>query len=348
LNYRNFERCLFHPDQGINFLTGANAQGKTNLLEAVLMVLTGRPMRGAQESYLVNGHAASGGLKTEIHRGGVDDVVEVRLTREDRKIRINGREAGSGQLPGPAAVSLFTPADLSLVQGSPQERRRFIDLELSALDRSYAGIWRRYQRALWQKNKAVLAQRARGPDTEVWDEQLALYGSKIMILRNLWLASFGREAGELYREISGDGTLAVELTASCAGGQGLEEKEVLESLREALGSGRDDQGPAAVGPHRDDLVLGVGGMNARYSSSQGEQRTVALCLRLAGHGLRRRELGEDPLLLLDDAFYELDQRRRERLMGVIAGAGQVLATSVSAPGTGIGRVFNIEGGSISG
>ena len=305
-------------------------------------------MRGVQESYLVNRTAGSGGLKAEIHRGGVDDVVEVRLTREDRKIRINGQEAGSGQLPGLAAMGLFTPADLSLVQGSPQERRRFVDLEVSALNRSYAGIWRRYQRALWQKNKAVAIRADRGPLTSVWDEQLAFYGAKIIVLRNLWLASFARAAGDLYRDISGGGRLTLELTRSFAGAQALGEGEVEESMAAALAQGQREPAPAgvAVGPHRDDLALSIDGMNARYTSSQGEQRTVVLALRLAGHALRREELGEDPVLLLDDAFYELDEGRRERLLRVLSGAGQVLATSVSVPGEG--RVFRIEGGKISG
>lgn len=347
MNFRNYQRSLFCPEQGINFLIGANAQGKTNLLEAVLMVMWGRPWRGVQESYLVNRSAAGGGVKAEIHRDGGDDVVEVRLTREQRKLRVNGQEAGCGQLPGPAALSVFTPADLLLVQGSPQERRRFVDSEVAALNHSYAGLWRRYQRALWQKSKALSAQRGRGPEVGVWDEQLAFYGARIQVLRNRWLKPFGGAARDLYREISGGGELTLDLTRSFAGADGEDECEVEKGFAAALAEESAQMtGGVTVGPHRDDLQLAVGGMNSRYTSSQGEQRTVVLALRLAGHRLRRQELAEDPVLLLDDAFYELDRGRQERLLGVLSGGGQVLATAGSAPGEG--RVFRIEGGSISG
>lgn len=328
-------------------MTGANAQGKTNLLEAVLMVMSGRPWQGVQENYLINRFADKAGLKAEIHHAGGDDVIEIRLSHEQKKIRINDHDAGAAQLPGFIAFSVFTPADLLLVQGSPQERRRFVDTEIAAVNHSYAGLWRRYQRALWQKNKAIAQDRNRGSQTSIWDEQLAFYGARILTSRNRWIGSFSGPACDLYRKISGGCELTLNLTQSFAGAQGQDDQEVEKAFMEALDGERSRQTPVynSIGPHRDDLLLEVGGMNSRYTSSQGEHRTVVLALRLAGHIMRRRELGEDPVLLLDDAFYELDPGRQERLLETVSGWGQVLATAGSAAGAG--RIFRIEGGSVS-
>lgn len=312
------------------------------------MVVAGRPLHSGQENFLLHKDAVAGGLKAEIHYGEAEDVVELRLSAEGRKVRINGKDAGTRQLPGPLAVSVFTPADLRLIQGSPQERRRFVDYEVSLFDRSYAGLWRRYQRALWQKNKALARAQGRVADTVVWDEQLAYYGARIIGLRNAWLSVFCRETSAVYREISEGGTLTMEMTRSFAGAGEADGKKVERALLEALAGEVSRRGSAGVtvGPHREDLKITVDGTDSRYCSSQGEQRTLALALRLAGHVLRRRELGEDPLLLLDDAFYELDGKRRKRFLDVLAGMGQVLAASVAAPGEG--RVFYIEAGTIKG
>jgi len=346
LNFRNYQKALFCPGPGINFLVGANAQGKTNMLEAVMMVLTGRPLRSVVEGGLVRTGAAAGALKAQIERDGGFAVVEIRLTGERKTITVDGQVKTPGGLPGRGAVTVFSPLDLALVQGSPQERRRFIDQETAVASRSYAVMWQRYQRALWQKNNALAAGRGPAAEGRVWDEQLALYGARVMVRRNRWLACFAPVAREVYRNLAGNGQLTVELTRAFAAAASDDEEEVERGLAAALAAERPGPGPVTVGPHRDDLVLTLDGRSVRHASSQGEQRTVVLALRLAGHALRRRELGQNPILLLDDAFYELDAGRQERLLAALDDGSQVLATAHVQAGPG--RIFRVAGGNILG
>jgi len=314
------------------------------MLEAAMMVLTGRPLRPVTEGILIKKGETAAALKAQIDRKNGFDVVEIRLTTQQKKITINGHAKTAKALPGIIAVSVFSPMDLVLVQGSPQERRRFLDQETAAIDPSYIGLWQRYHRVLWQKNIALAKGHGKSPEGRVWDEQLAFYGARLITSRNRWLTLFRPILTEVYRKIAPKNKLTIEISPSFTGAGSDNPETVERSLADALTAQGARTGPLAVGPHRDDLLLRIDGRSVRYASSQGEQRTAVLALRLAGHVLRRNHLGENPVFLLDDALHELDSARQERLLEQLQDGSQVMITAHHSAGTG--RIFRVAGGNI--
>lgn len=250
---------------------------------------------------------------------------------------------------------LFSPEDLAIVKGGPEERRRFLDQAAGRL-RSLAVAERlEYERVLRQRNgllKAAHASPRALKSLDVWDEQLVRTGAALVATRVASLAQLGCRAGKRYGEISdGAGEVCFGYRPSWAEGE-VASAEVAECLEAAVRAarGRDlERGVSTVGPHRDDLAVLLDGMDARTHASQGEQRSLALAFRLAERDLVADSREEEPVLLLDDVLSELDDRRRERLTALAAGAGQTIATATSAPAwpVAVARRLSVEDGRIT-
>lgn len=323
-NFRNYilENIEFVP--GINIFVGKNAQGKTNILEAVRYASLGRSHRTRSEGEMIRWQESTGRLLITFNRHDIDNELEVKLSLNDKpKIIYNNYAIKHSELIGSLNSVLFSPEDLLLIKGSPLLRRRFLDSEISQASPIYYRELLKYNRVLTQRNillKKIREQKAKANVLEVWDEQLATGAAHIVGKRLQAVEGLSKIANEMQREIS-DGREQINVAYRISGNTGKDypadmsawyEKE-LEQRRE-----KDVwRGSTSVGPHHDDLEVTVNGVNLRSYGSQGQQRTGVLALKLAELSFLRHETGEYPILLLDDVMSELDKARREKLLQFI-------------------------------
>lgn len=313
-NFRNYtdEKLVLSP--GINVLYGNNGQGKTNALEAVYYTCAGRSHRTRQDRELIRAGENEARFAVKAHRYDGDHDVDVRLSRtEKRRVLVNDCAISrSGEMLGHLVGVLFSPEDLRTVKDGPEERRRFIDIGLSELDRRYYYLLQRYNRALRQRGEAIRNKNVTAAEIDVWDGELARTGSALMRERSAYIEKLDRIACRVSREIAPDGG-----EFRCLYAPNVPDGQDPEKLLAALARGRETdlrRGFTGSGAHRDDVKLMLGDMDVRAYGSQGQQRTGALCLRLAELELMKNELGEWPVLMLDDVMSELDPERRRHLV----------------------------------
>ena len=311
---------------------GANGEGKTNLIEAIGYVAGVGSLRGAPDAALIRSGCARALIRCEVR---LDDSREVLIEAEiaqgrPNRLLLNGQRASRRELLDAVAVTVFSPDDLGLVKGEPAGRRGWLDDALAAVRPSCAALRSDLERILRQRN--TLLRQAVGRVTEdvattldVWDAKLAQVGDELRQRRSSLLAALRTRLAADYARVAGT-SVAVDATYVSSWGD--------ESLVEALASARQDdlrRGVSTVGPHRDDVALWIGGLPARSHASQGEQRSLALAMRLAVDDAVRQQRGVRPILLLDDVFSELDQRRAAALLGALPGSQRILTTAGEFP-----------------
>ena len=328
-DFRNYARAELRPCEGVNVLYGNNAQGKTAMLEAVVLSCTGRSHRTPRDRELIRWDCDSGRVLIRAERRDGGHEVDMLLRCEGRKtVKVNGRALQrTGELMGHVSGVLFAPEDLRTVKDGPAERRRFIDMELSQIRPAYYYALQRYAHALMQRNK-LLRDIPLNPSLratlEDWDAQLARHGAAIMAMRAGFIRQISEAAHENHLEISGG---QENLRARYLPSLDIDAENPERALMEALFAARENdirRAATTVGPHRDDLVLTLSGMDVRAYGSQGQQRTAALSLKLAELDIMRRELGEAPVLMLDDVMSELDPRRRRHLLNRLSGVQTIV------------------------
>ena len=326
-DFRSYSNCLFVPCDGVTALVGDNGQGKTNILEAVYLTCTGRSHRTRQDRELVRWGADAADVEIDtLRRDGAHHVEILLPALGKRKLKVSGQEVSrSGELLGHVTGVLFSPEDLRTVKDGPAERRKFVDMALSQLQPAYYYAMQRYNRALKQRNELLKSAAAR-PDLlntiDAWDEQLAEVGADLIRRRRAYVQKLSKVAGETHFDIADD---RERLEIAYAPNLNAESAEI---LAEALFASRETDArrlTTTVGPHRDDVALLVDGRDVRAYGSQGQQRTAALSMRLAELNVMREDLGEWPVLMLDDVMSELDPGRRRRLLSHIKGI-QTLVT----------------------
>jgi DNA replication and repair protein RecF len=318
--FRNYESACLRPAAGVTVLHGANAQGKTNLIEALYLCCVGRSHRTRRDADLVRWGAAAARVDAEAMREDGPHGVSVVLTpaqARKKQVRVNGAPVQRlGEMMGHLNAVLFSPEDLRLVKDGPEGRRRFLDMEMSQLQPAYFYALQRYARALAQRND-LLRQLAAGrsssalPDTlDAWDEQLAHFGGQIVQRRRAYMARLSERARAIHAELSG-GREDLIL------GYGTAVPDEAGLLAQLRARRADDlrRGTTGLGPHRDDFSMLLNGHEARAFASQGQQRTIALALKLSELDVMHEALGEWPMLLLDDVMSELDAARRLMLVG---------------------------------
>ena len=352
-NFRNLSTPLFVPGPGLTTVVGGNAQGKTNLLEAIELALGGELRNGMAERIAFGQSEAW--LHAEIETQFGSSRLEVKLSREGREHRLNEAPASLRELAQLPGAVLLGPDDLELVLGPPEERRRFLDLLLARFSARYRVMLGQYSRALQQRN-AVLksgfrgrggegAGRADAPVLEgkqggiraaigIWNHELVKYGSEILSLRRRMLSRLIPLAREAYRELA-PGELKLELSET------TDPERFLQALEDNLPEDLQ-RGATSVGPHRDDLIILLSGREAARYGSRGECRSIALALRLAEHRLLWQHYQEAPLLLVDEWNSELDARRRGALLAYAQSLPQAILAGLETPGAG--AVVEIEAG----
>lgn len=363
-HFRNLDRVEWEPHPRANLILGANAQGKTNLLEAIFFLGTTKTLRpGAGPDDLIQHDQQEAIVRGKVsHQDGqILRDLEAQLKRgQAKRFLLNFKKLSPlskifGQLP----VVLFTPDDLELVKTGPAARRLYLDLEISQASSAYLADLTRYQRALKQRNGALrLYQEGRaGLDTvHAFDDELVRAGSAVIKFRRDAVAELGPLVADVQARLAGKPeVLGLRYLSSVAGeGQACPKEadaiahEFTLRLRERA---REEQARAGTltGPHRDDLELLLDGRPARAFASQGQQRSIALSLKLAEVQFLTRKLGEAPVLLLDDVLSELDLERQARLLSLLDERVQTFVSSTHATALAYkpGQVLDVAGGKVA-
>lgn len=316
-NFRNYEHESFAFSEGLNILTGKNAQGKTNCAEAVFYLCTGSSLRIRHDKQLIRRgeDCARISATAETRMGQVS--LEAVIYENKRELYVNGNKlARAVDFLGNMNSVFFSPGELRLIQDGPDERRRFLNLSISQTSRDYCVSLNRYQRILDQRNN-LLKDRDFSLIEEtlpVWDEQLATYAARIVKKRRDYLSMLSPLASEAHAYLTDGGE---ELTLSMDGEYPDTEAGTQEQLYRELTRSRERDmrlGFTTVGPHRDDVRVSINGADARGYASQGQARTAALSMKLAEAQIFQNIAGDSPVLILDDVMSELDLPRRKKLL----------------------------------
>ncbi len=348
-DFRNIAEADLSFSSGMNVLYGQNAQGKTNVLEAVMVCATGRSHRTRLDSQLVQFEKREAHIRAFVDRRQRIDKIDVHIKKEEKKgVAVNGVSVRrSGELFGTLHTVLFSPEDLQLMKQGPAERRRFLDLELCQLSRVYYHNLQQYYKVLKQRNrllKSMQKQRNLKATLDVWDEQLEQYASQVIRSRSSFTETLSAIAHGLHDGITdGREELVIQYRPNC-GAEELRKKWKQNLEKDIL------YGNTSHGPHKDDLLFLVNGNDVKLYGSQGQQRTAALSAKLAEITLIQQEAREKPILLLDDVLSELDDQRQQDLVETIHGVQTILTcTGVEGPVEPFAaraRIFHVKQGKI--
>ncbi len=334
-NFRNHRSTRLSLDAERTLVVGPNGHGKTNLLEAVALLDGSGSFRGASVETLVRSGCDRAFVRAEIRRARRTHLVEMEIAAGRSRAQVNGQRVRSlRDLAEVVSTVVFCPADLSIAAGGPSVRRELLDNVLTNTGREYRAMRLDFERVLRQRNN-LLKQAGHRPDDEalatldVWDTQLAEIGEAIAQQRDALCMALVSPAQGAYCQLAGcDASLSLSYAA--------EWRE--NGLAIALAQARPDdlrRGTTTMGPHRDDMVICLDGLPARTHASQGEQRSIALALRLAQHRYTAQTIGIEPMVLLDDVFSELDEGRAQRLVGCLPTAQTVITSATGHVPPGI-------------
>ena len=349
-NFRNYDLLKLEFDDATNIFYGDNAQGKTNILESIYLSGTTKSHRGTKDRDLVQFGQEESHIEAVVEKNGITYQIDMHLKKNSPKgIAINKipiRKAS--ELFGITNIVFFSPEDLNIIKNGPSERRRFIDLELSQLDKVYLNNLSNYNRIVNQRNhllKDITQQRNLMETLDVWEIQLIQYGNKIMDRRKQFVNEINKIISNIHKKLTGQREEIHLIYEPSIGNLTLE--QALSKNRE-----RDMKiKSTSVGPHRDDICFMAGNLDIRRFGSQGQQRTAALSLKLSEIELVRQSIHDTPVLLLDDVLSELDKHRQNYLLDSI----HDIQTLITCTGVdefvnhrfSINKVFHVQDGQVA-
>lgn len=330
-NFRNYSEQQINFSEGINVLVGANAQGKTNVAEAVFFLCTGYSPKAHSDKLVIKNGESEASIKGEAEGIYGNVSVKIDFNKNDKKsIFVNGMQVRRvGEIFGNIYSVFFNPGELKLVQESPEDRRRFLNISLSQMSKNYFYALQRYNKILEQRNNLL-----KTPDRSViketlpiWDMQLSEQASKIISARNGFLSDLAPIAKTEHEFLSdGKEELLIKTESNYLGSQEEIASAVYKDLQKALE--KDMRlGFTTIGPHRDDIKFSLNGLDAKIYASQGQQRTVALSLKLAETHLFYDKFSEYPILILDDVLSELDKKRQRKLLSRVKNMQTIFTTT---------------------
>ena len=341
LNFRNYARLDLELPVGPLVVQGGNAQGKSNLLDAVHILATGRSMRGGPEAAWINidapDEAHFARIRAQVQAASGEEHLELVVARTSagggvrRRVRIGGAARRLADLPGRLQAVSFAPADLTLLTGPPRERRRWLDMALAQLDRDYVAALSDYDVVLTRRNallRRIRAGQARPPELDFWDARLAPLAVRVVQRREDFVKAMQPLLAAEYAQITDDSTLAVSYAATATAADPAEHVEALCQARTA----DVERGATSLGPHRDDLALHLGTHPLASFGSRGQLRLAGVALKLAQFELAQRRTGERPVLLLDDVAAELDPHHRRLLLERLTPSAQTIVTTADPAG----------------
>lgn len=338
-NFRNYENLTLKPDKELNVLVGMNAQGKSAVLEAIYLLATSKSHRTSRDMDLIRFGDNVAWVCAEVVRSERNDVVlEIALSRtETKSVKINkAKHPKIGDIVGQLNAVIFSNSDIEMVRGEPSGRRRFLNLEISQVSPQYIYALGRYKRVLNQRNnllKEIKTSKVQSFDIDAWDSQLVEYGAAIASRRAKFVNFLAESASRIYSSLTGNSEeLKVTYKPNIDAGLQGTENEIKDKFAKVLITRRQldiMRGTTTSGPHRDDISLSVNGMAAREFASQGQQRSIAIALKLAEIDLMTQTIGENPVVLLDDVMAELDDARRARVLEITMDRCQTFITTTS-------------------
>ena len=349
-NFRNYESLEINFDQGTNILYGDNAQGKTNILEAVYLAGTSKSHKGSKDREMIRFENEESHIRMMVKKGGLSYKVDMHLRKNKAKgVAINGLPIRKArELLGVVNLVFFSPEDLNIIKNGPGERRRFLDSELCQLDSVYITELASYNHIVNQRNR-LLKDCYMNPGLkstlDIWDMQLAAYGTKVLDRRKEFVRQMNEIISEIHFRLTG-GKERLSLTYESSIGE--------MSMEQALKKNRERDlrmKSTSVGPHRDDLCFLSGDLDIRKFGSQGQQRTAALSLKLAEIELVKRIIGDTPILLLDDVLSEVNKNRQNYLLDSI----HDIQTVITCTGLdefvnhrfSINKIFHVKSGHVA-
>ena len=321
-NFRNLEDFELVPCEGVNVIYGDNAQGKTNMLEALWLFCGGHSFRTSKDSEVIKWDKSFARLDLEFFGQGREQKASLKFSGGKKSVNVNGVDKNSASvLIEKFCAVVFSPEHLNLIKRGPGERRKFIDSAICREKLQNAVILSKYNRMLNQRNtllKDIVRKPALEDTLEIWDEQLVSYGALLIRKRLDYMKMLSEKAEFFHDGISGGREkLSIRYVAS----ENISSDDSLESIREKFAAkcaqNRKNDihlGVTLSGPHRDDIEILINGKNAKSFASQGQQRSAVLSLKLAEAAVLRERMGEEPVILLDDVLSELDSGRQDFLL----------------------------------
>lgn len=357
-NFRNYDHLNMDFSDSFNIIYGNNAQGKTNIIEAVFLCASGRSHRTSKDQELLKNGESEFEIRLQFTKETIDEEIRINFNNEERKkIKINDIPVKKiGDLMGHLNAVIFSPEDLFIIKQGPAERRRFIDITLSQLRPSYFYDLQQYAKILFQRNtllKRITVQRSLEDTLEVWNKHLVRTGSRIIRARRKFVRDLCGFASARHDKLTNhEEKLLLEYSPSFEISDECKDEEIEKIFFDTVERNRENEirkGTTVVGPHRDDIDIILNGESTKVYGSQGQQRTSVLSMKLAEIDLMKEESGDFPVLLLDDVLSELDDRRKEYLLESISGLQTfITCTDLSfykreSPAA---SVFHIDNGSI--
>ena len=349
-NFRNYEELNISFNKGTNILYGDNAQGKTNILEAIYVSATTKSHKGSKDKEIINFDKEEAHIRTYLEKENIETRVDMHLRKNKSKgIAIDGQKIKkAADLMGLLNVVFFSPEDLSIIKDGPAERRRFADMELCQLDSFYLYNLNHYNKIIGQRNK-LLKDMYFQPELKetlnIWDSQLVSFGSKIIERREQFVKQLGDIIFDIHKKLSGG---KEELVIA------YEPDVSIEDFEKQMKYNQDKDirlKQTTTGPHRDDFSFVVNGVDIRKYGSQGQQRTAALSLKLSEIELVKKISKDTPVLLLDDVLSELDSNRQNYLLNSIGN----IQTIITCTGLDefinnrfeINKIFKVTNGTVN-
>ncbi len=356
-NFRNLKECDISPGNNVNIICGNNAQGKTNILEAIWLFSGFRSFRGSKDNELISFDSDFFSNSLEFYAFDRYQKAKMAVSGQQRRIILNDVPLKmTSELIGSFCCVVFSPSYLSLVKGGPNERRRFVDTAICQIKPSYASVMKKFTRLLEQRNfliKEIKRGRARTEDLDIWDDQLCEAEAAIANERIFYINDIAQYVSEIHSGLSGNSE-EIRLGYMTRAGKYFKETveiskdEILRNLKNS--KDRDlFNGTTMTGVHHDEIEITVNGNNIKKYGSQGQQRSAVLALKLAEAEKLRDITGEEPVILLDDVMSELDERRQDYILNHIADR-QVFITCCdpsTVPRLAAGSVFRVENGNVS-
>ena len=355
-NFRNYQAVTVDFSSGVQVFFGRNAQGKTNLLEAIFFAVLSKSFRTATDEEMIHWTAAESCLDISFQNKVADHRLQFKIQRgEKRENLLNGQAVKKKDVIGYLNAVLFSPEDLLLIKGNPAGRRRFIDLEISQTQPVYYRTLLAYQRALYQRNyllKQIQDGQAKRNILDLWDDQLIPLAEKLTLSRRENIQRLSERACKIHDQIT-TGAESFSAHYLVFGASDTEMGEYRTWYKEMLAGSRERdirRGTTEFGPHKDDLLFTINAYDGKVFASQGQQRTAVLALKLAEIELMHELIGEYPILLLDDVMSELDEKRRVNLIEEINGKVQTFITGTEKI-QGLSELkptyYRIDSGSVS-
>lgn len=354
INYRNYNSLDIKLNRKTNIFIGKNAQGKTNLLEAIYICARGKSFRTNRDKEIINFNKNQAYVGANMIIGDFEKLIEIKMERnKTKRIKVNKRELKNyKELYSGLNVVIFSPEDLDLVKGGPQERRNFLNIEISQIKPVYHHNVSRYNKVLFQRNNVLKTSKFKKNISgilDVFDLQLVKLGTEIILERNKYIDELSNICGNIHRKTtSGRENLVLRYKSNIdIDTKEVMEKKYLQKLKSNI-SKDIEMNFTEFGPHRDDIEMFINGNDLKTYGSQGQKRTVVLSIKLSEVELIKKEVGSYPVLLLDDVFSELDEDRRKYLVYSFKDMQTILTVTDAVELKDLDNIeksiFNIENG----